>query len=158
MNEGNPELLSQLRDIHSAAEPSWWPPAPGWWVLAALALVLLTLVVRYGLQKWRIRIRQKRLVNALDSIPGEFNPAEMPHEYLAQMNKLFRVVALRAFPGTASARLQGAEWVTFIQSLLPENPASASLAALATGPYQPSPEFDADALQQLARTWIKRYG
>ena len=158
MNEGAQELLSQLRDIHSAAEPGWWPPAPGWWVLAALALALVTLAVRYGLKQWRVGRRRKRLMIALDGIPAEFNPAERPREFLAQMNKLFRVVALRAFPGTHSARLQGGEWVSFIRSLLPEGAESGSLDALATGPYQASPEFDAEALQQLARSWIKQYG
>ena len=158
MNEGNPELLSQLRDIHAAAEPGWWPPAPGWWVLAVLLIAVLTLALRFGFKKWRVQKRRKRLMAALNAIPGEFNPEENPHDYLAQLNKVFRVVALRAFSDTASARLQGEEWVSFIHSLLPDGADSGSLAALATGPYQPSPEFNADALHHLARTWIKRYG
>ena len=47
-------LLQQLHDIHPAAEPSWWPPAPGWWLLAALLLALLA----YGVHRWRVRQRR----------------------------------------------------------------------------------------------------
>ena len=32
------ELLAQLADIRLPGEISWWPPAPGWWILAALVL------------------------------------------------------------------------------------------------------------------------
>ena len=39
MSAANEQLLSQLRDIHAAAEPGWWPPAPGWWVVALLLAV-----------------------------------------------------------------------------------------------------------------------
>ena len=33
------ELLEQLADIHLPVEISYWPPAPGWWILAVMLLV-----------------------------------------------------------------------------------------------------------------------
>jgi hypothetical protein len=54
--------------------------------------------------------------------------------------------------------LQGIEWVDFIQSLLPQNVRAECLSALASGPYEPKPEFDARELQVLARIWVGKYG
>jgi hypothetical protein len=45
-----------------------------------------------------------------------------------------------------------------VQALLPEGEAAASLSALASGPYERSPQFDANSLRQLAQTWVKKYG
>jgi hypothetical protein len=158
LNEVSPELLEQLRDIHAAAEPGWWPPAPGWWVLAALLLALLMVLLAWLARRWAIRRRRGKLLAALDHMQSQYNPASPAGEYLAQLNRLFRVVAMRAFPGTASARLQGAAWVEFLRSLLPEGPASSSLSALQDGPYQPTTAFDASGLDAMAREWVKRYG
>lgn len=158
MDAGNTNLLSRLRDIHAATEPGWWPPAPGWWLLALLLAALLAFALRYGYQRWRVVRRRGRLLAALEQIGKEIDPASAPHEYLARMNKLFRVIALRAFPGTACVRLQGMEWVRFLQSLMPEGAAAASLSALASGPYEPHPQFDVNSLRQLAQTWVRKYG
>lgn len=162
MNEDSPqlpdELLAQLRDIHAAAEPGWWPPAPGWWILAALLLSLLVLLLLWLARRWAVRRRRGKLLAALEHIQGQYDPAAPAGEYLAQLNRLFRVVAVRAFPGTASARLQGAAWVEFLRSLLPEGPASRSLSVLAEGPYQPDTELDAAGLEAMAREWVRRYG
>jgi hypothetical protein len=158
VNEVSPELLEQLRDIHSAVEPGWWPPAPGWWLIAAVLLVLLMLLMRQLSRRWAIRRRQAKLLTALEYIQSHFDPAESASEYLSQLNRLFRVIAIRAFPDTASARLQGSAWVDFLRSLLPDGPAAQSLAALESGPYQPEPEFDAVALHAMAKEWVKRYG
>jgi hypothetical protein len=158
MDEGNTDLLSRLRDIHAASEPGWWPPAPGWWVLALLTAVLLALALRYGYRRWQVVRRRGKLLFALEKISREVDPVRDPHEYLARMNILFRVVALRAFPGTQCARLQGLDWVRFVQSLMPEGAAAANLSALASGPYEPCPKFDAGSLRQLAQTWVRKYG
>ena len=158
LNEVSPELLEQLRDIHSAAEPGVWPPAPAWWILATLVLLLLIWLLRLASKRWVVRKRRARLLAALDHIQSQYDPAAPSADYLSQLNRLFRVVAIRAFPGTASARLQGAAWVEFMRSLLPDGAATASLNALETGPYQPDPEVDAAGLFAMAKEWVKRYG
>ena len=158
MNPDSSPLLEQLKDIHAAGDPGWWPPAPGWWLLAALLLLALFLAARLLRRKLAARRRQRELLKELDKLQQELDPVRQAHEYLASLNRLFRAVAVRAFPGTASASLQGEEWVRFLVSLLPDKSETASLAALARGPYEPGPEFDAGALNQHARTWVRLYG
>lgn len=152
------QFLDQLRDIHAAEAPSLWPLAPGWWLLAVIVLLLLFQLFRIVSKRWAARKRRARLVAALKHIQDSFDPAKQPNEYLSHLNRLFRVVALKAFPGTASTRLQGKPWVAFLHSLLPEGQGSESLAALETGPYEPAPDFDADGLIAMAHEWVKRYG
>jgi len=158
MNEMSADLLAQLRDIHPAAAPGWWPPAPGWWLLALLLVAAVALLIRWLLRQWSVARRRRRLLQVLEGLGREVDPASQPHEYLARINRLFRVVALRAFPDTACVRLQGEDWVRFLVSMLPDGAVPDSLAALASGPYQPTPEFNRQQLDQLTRLWIKRYG
>lgn len=158
MSGDHSRQLAQLADIHVAAEPGMWPPAPGWWVLGFIALLGLLLGLRAVLQKLAVRRRRRTWLAALDSIAEQSDPHASPHEYLAAVNRLFRAVALRAFPGTNCAKLEGEAWVAFISSLMPENEATSELAVLARGPYAPAPEFDPASLQRLAAAWVDQYG
>jgi hypothetical protein len=158
MNSDPSQLLDQLQDIHAAGSPLWWPPAIGWWVLALAALLLLAVAIRFLKRKLAARKRRHEWLRALDAISQELDPQRDAHQYLAGLNRLFRAVALKAFPGTGCAGLQGEEWVIFISSLLPENTDDSSLSALARGPYEPVPHFDVQALYEHARTWVRLYG
>jgi hypothetical protein len=158
MNSDPSQLLDQLHDIHAAGSPLWWPPAIGWWVLALVALFLIAVATRILKRKLAARKRRHEWLCALDAIGQELDPQRDAQQYLASLNRLFRAVALKAFPGTGCARLQGEEWVKFIGSLLPENTDDSSLLALARGPYEPVPHFDARALAEHARTWVRLHG
>ena len=158
MNEPSSQLLDQLQDIHAAADPGWWPPAPGWWLLALLLSLALFYTGRLVVRKLAAGKRRREWLRALESLKLEFDPLENAHEYLASLNRLFRAVAMKAFPATACAHLQGDEWVRFIISLLPEKAETSSLSALSSGPYEPAPQFDARALEEHAANWVRRYG
>ena len=157
MHAADPALLAQLQDIHSAGQPLWWPPAPGWWILAIILLLVLAFVLRKIVKWLSVRRRRKAWLRALEDLIREYDPVQHPHEYLAGLNRLFRAVAVKAFPGTACARLQGEEWVAFIASLMPEGSAD-KMGALASGPYEPLPSFEAASLNVSASTWVNLYG
>ena len=157
-NPATPQLLEQLRDIHGAAPPGWWPPAPGWWLVGLLVLVALVFLARWGLRRLAAWRRRRAWLQRLAAVDRRWNPAEQSREYLADINRLFRAIALQAFPGGSCARLEGEQWVEFIRRELPEAGAAPALGALASGPYQPAPQFDAPALLALARAWVNRHG
>ena len=50
-----------LRDIHAAAEPAFWPPAPGWWLLAGLGLFVILVAGRWLFRRIRRQRYQRQL-------------------------------------------------------------------------------------------------
>jgi hypothetical protein len=158
MNPEATNLLEQLRDIHGAPQAPWWPPAPGWWVLAAVLLVVCLLIGRRLLRGLRDKKRRRGWLQHLEETVISIDPRARPQDFLARLNQVFKAVAMRAFPDEGCARLEGIAWTGFLQDRLNLDQASAELQVLGDGPYQPAPEFDAEAVTRLARDWIVKYG
>ena len=154
----NPDLLSQLRDIHAAPELPWWPPAPGWWVLAVALLLALIWLARRALKRYRVQQRRRQMLAWVDGLQATVDAEQNPQAFLSTLNQIFKIVALRAFPGSRCALLSGSEWVGFLREQIGDATGAEALDALATGPYEPAPGFDATALCELTRTWIRRHG
>jgi len=156
------ELLAQLADIHLPEPVSYWPPAIGWWVLAALALVLLILLLR---KFSRMRRQQKiceyavaELQRCYDSYshadPSAIDQSKL--NYVNQFNTVVRRVALVHFPQANVASLDGASWVDFIRqkgesSLMTDEIAT----ALQYGRFQTRCDVDVDAMQVFGQQWIE---
>ena len=154
----NPDLLSQLRDIHGAAPVSWWPPAPGWWILALLILVLLAWLGRRVIAGYRVSQRRRQMLGWVDHLNANVDPQRDPQAYLSTLNRIFKLVALRAFPDQHCAALNGQDWADFLLEKMKKQQASESLNVLASGPYDPAPGFDPETLSELSRYWIKKHG
>lgn len=170
--DGSVDLLAQLRDIHAAPPVPFWPPAPGWWVLGVLLLVLLAWVARRLLRRWRAGRRRQALLEELAALRQVHDPVAEPQAWLAAVNRLLKIAAMRAHPEASPGTLQGAAWTAFLAG--PEDGAAPAgedveaavdaqvpggpFAPLAVGPYQSSPSFDAMALEGAANDWLRRHG
>ncbi len=154
----------QLRDIHLPPAPSLWPPAPGWWLLAALLLGLAAWAAVVFIRRRRVRLQRRRLVATLGDLTARLERERSP-DTLMQIGLLLRQLALTKFPRERVAGLSGTAWLRFLdESLGSERTAgldSFSHGAgrvLASGPYQRQlpPDFDLAGFIALVREWARR--
>lgn len=106
----DPEQIP-LRDLHLPDAVSWWPLAPGWWVLIALALIGLAFLVRAWL-KIRARGAARRYaLRQLNEIVAEYEERKNPVEFGVQLSELLRRTMLAYAPRLDVAGLTGDAWV-----------------------------------------------
>ncbi len=111
---GAPQLqdpLTQLRDIHLPEAISAWPPAPGWWVLAALIIICMTGAVLWWRHYRRKNAWRREAIAQLDTIDAS---AATPAE-LQAFNTLLRRSLISA-GDSGAANLSGSRWVAHLQS------------------------------------------
>jgi len=94
-----------LRDVHVPASPSFWPPAPGWWVVFAIFALSVA-----GIAAWRfaVRRRRRRWQHWFDAASEAYSAADQ----VAAMSERLRRAARRVDP--AADRLEGEAWLQFL--------------------------------------------
>ncbi|MEK6749626.1 MAG: DUF4381 domain-containing protein [Pseudomonadota bacterium] len=153
----NDDIASQLRDIHLPAAVSWWPPAPGWWVLAALLSVLLT----FGAWRWRTRQRRASLEDvARDEITrlwAEYMRDSDAQALVSGLSNVVRRVALARYPRAQVAGLTGRAWLEFLdRSAGSTDFTEGGGRVLIEAAYRPDSTVDSEALVWLVRNWVGR--
>ncbi|MEN0035984.1 MAG: DUF4381 domain-containing protein [Cellvibrio sp.] len=151
--------LDQLADIHLPDGVSWWPLAPGWWILLALLVV-----AAIGFLIWRRRKQQNHYrtlaLQELDAIYARYNEAQDAAAYLQALSVLLRRTALTAYPRSFNASIKGVEWLSWLDAVCPalDNKFSGELGqSLLNNIYQKNPQIDALGLQQLSAAWINQH-
>jgi hypothetical protein len=97
-----------LRDIHQPPAPSLWPPAPGWWLLFALVLVLIAAAWVWHHRKQR---KQRAIARLFDAAIAH---AQSLPAQVAAMSELLRRAARRRDP--QADKLQGEAWLAFLDA------------------------------------------
>lgn len=148
--------LDQLADIHLPDGVSWWPLAPGWWILLTLAIIALV-----GFFIWRRRKAQNIYRNIaqhqLAGIYADYQKTQNAAAYLQALSLLLRRTALTAYPHSFNASIKGEEWLQWLDQVcpaLPEKFSSELGENLLTSAYQKNPNIDVSGLQQLSAQWI----
>ncbi len=151
MNAPGPELL----DIHLPGEPSWWPPAPGWWIVAALIIGLAVWLILWMRRRAQRRRWRLRILFELERFAADDQLKNNTPRLIAELSKLLRR-ASRTIRSDA-ATLRGKAWLDFLDSILATDEFSNGPGrVLLDGPFQRESTADSDALVDLVRRWLKR--
>lgn len=152
MNGTDP--LAQLRDIHLPEPVSWWPPAPGWWVIGLAALLALAWAILFLRKLWDKNRYRRLAVRELNKLALTGNP----HDVLEQMSALLRRVAIQTFGRDRVAPLSGKTWLSFLDETgKTQHFTRGAAQILGTGKYQPAVEADFDRVRQIIEQWIKEH-
>ncbi len=150
--------LDQLRDIHDAPAPPWWPPAWGWWVLAVLVLAVLAWLAVRAVRAVAERRRRNARLAVVERFVAGIDAAGEPERYVAGLNRMLKATAVNRFAAGDCAALSGAAWCEFLRAHAPRGARTDVLDVFATGPYRPLDDIDADALADFTRRWVASHG
>ncbi|WP_295007192.1 DUF4381 family protein [uncultured Dechloromonas sp.] len=150
--------LAALADIVEPAAIGWWPPAPGWLLVALLALLLAVRGMQQFRRHWQ-RNRYRRL--ALRRLrPLESAGAALPaQQLLSEALLVLRDCAL-AMPAAASRPADRAAWSAFLQARLPARYPFLPEALLHDAAYWPPARVareDALAVLRFVRSWVEHH-
>jgi hypothetical protein len=150
--------LAQLRDIHTPGMIETWPPAPGWWMLTALGLLMLIAGFTWLYRYWRANRYRREAMSELVQLLENWFQNEDDHAYLDALQKLLKRAALTNFPREDVASLTGEAWVQFLDRTTGSHNFSIGEAeVLIDGTYRPDISVDVETLHQVAKSWIQKH-
>ena len=157
MNPTDP--LAQLRDIHLPDPVSGWPPALAWWLLLGVCIVVITLLLRQLLLRYRARAYRRAAQTELRQIHARWQQEQDDRHYLQQLNSVLKRVALHSFPATDVAALNGDTWCGFLDRQWQRSPPTHfSDTGLALAVYSPAQAHcDIEAIHGLAVAWLDQH-
>jgi len=136
--------LDRLHDLALPPQVSWWPLAPGWYVVIALILVFLTLTIFRAVRRWQANAYRRAALHELKSL-------ETP----AAIAELLRRTALAVSPRSSVAEKSGSAWLDWLAAQLHEPMPESVRVQLTTGVYaRPSTNPDLTHLRAYAARWI----
>jgi len=147
-----------LRDIHLPEPISWWPPAPGWWGILALFILLLISALL------ALRFRKKRKLRhaskaGIEQVFAEYRTHGNPQRLIDELSVLLRRISLSHYPRSKVAGLTGNAWLEFLDlgvegTTVQSGFSTGAGSVLALAPYKPDIRIDIAALHHICLQWV----
>lgn len=109
----DPEQIP-LRDLHLPEAISWWPLAPGWWLVMGLVLIALGYLLRIWLRSRSRGAARRYALRHLDALVHEYEQHKDFVSFGAKVSELLRRTMLAYAPREDVAGLTGDEWLEWL--------------------------------------------
>jgi hypothetical protein len=157
---------AKLAGLHDIIEPpaiGLWPPAPGWFLVAALVLLLGLRMVQALWRHWRRNRYRRTALRSLRALEARLD-AQTPQQNLNDALLILHACAL-AMPGTPF--LAGPDdakdreaWLAFLRARLPAMDHAMPTRLLGEAAYWPAHRIGADdarAVLNFVAYWIRHH-
>ena len=157
-NPTQTDPLASLRDLHLPGPIENWPPAPGWWILAFLGIVLVCYILLLLYRFWKSKQYRREGLRALEKLKQSYEASSDTSNYLEEYSQLLKRVSFSCFSRNEVASLSGESWVAFLDQSGDTKEFSMGCGqVLIEGNYAPSADFDYLALHEIGSKWIKSH-
>jgi hypothetical protein len=139
-----PTSLDHLHDLVLPPAVPWWPLAPGWYAVIALALVAAAWMTLRAWRRWQANAYRREAMRELASLQSSEAIAE-----------LLRRTALAIAPRPEIAQRTGSAWLDWLAAQSPEPMPDRVRVQLTAGVYgPPAASQEIDTLRDYAAGWI----
>lgn len=125
--------------------------APGWQVVGSVLLLIAITGTLHLLRRYRRRAYRRMCIRKLTALPQHGDA-----DWLYQVNRILKVVAMQTYGRTEVAALSGADWVDFLRNKGLEGEMAEPLSRHYDLKAKLSQEVTM-ALAKAAKNWIKRH-
>ena len=108
-----------LRDLHLPEPISWWPLAPGWWLVIALVLFALGWLLLRAWRKYQFHAPRRYAIRELATLETEYLKHRNPVTLGQQLSELLRRAMMAYAPRHEVAGLTGEAWLEWLDKDLP---------------------------------------
>lgn len=148
------DSLQGLRDLHLPAPVPFWPPAPGWWILAGLIVVLSLFAVWWWRRRQRLAYRRAAL-SELQQLQQANQQGQSGAPILAELSILLRRVAMMRYGRDQVAALHGRAWLEFLDRTGRTKQFTEQAQSLLDAPYRRDGAIEVTPLLSLAQRWLQ---
>lgn len=157
-------LLEQMHGFDMPPPVSWWPLAPGWWIVAVLTVASAGFLIARGYKMQRERQQAARAprqtvhqqtIGLLDQHIDQWRRDDNTQHYLMQVNSTLKrlVLSTGQVPGAASA--SGEDWIHCLANYSASPLPRQTLQTIAVQCYRPQPQADAMQIHEALHRWIQ---
>ena len=150
--------LDKLEPLIAPAPISWWPPAPGWWLLALLLPVHLPRKAAEQSTEAPLDPLRQAALSELERLSKPYDGVDAG-PWLQQLNAILKRLCRERYPQSNSHILSSRAWLAFLDSRCP----AAGLTRwmiLVEGAYRPHCNLNDKAiagLNQAVAIWIRKH-
>ena len=117
----DPEQIP-LKDLQLPVGISWWPLAPGWWILGFILLGLFIYSILILYNNWRGNKARRLALKRLSKIHDNFEQGDDYQEIIQSLSSLLRRTMLAYAPRLEMAGLTGVKWLEWLDLGLEDRP------------------------------------